>query len=143
MTTKTSIHSIFATDRTLEENGAWVPINEFRNLAVKIRRSNSDTVVKGLETLFKEKFSGKSGKAVNFNDLSTDDLLALTTEHMAKYVLIDWKNLTDEDTGKNIPYSVATAVELLGVKDFREFVVQAAEGRAAFKESEDRAVEKN
>lgn len=141
MKIKTNIHSIFQTDNKLEEQGAWVEVNNYTGLAIKVRRLSADVVTKGYEKIIKETFG--DGKLRSKSDLTEEQAQNIQIKHLANYVLIDWKNLVDEDTSEEIPYSVDAAISLLEIKDFREYVFQAAKERDAFKTIDTAESEKN
>jgi hypothetical protein len=64
---------------------------------------------------------------------------------LAKAVLLDWKGLIDDD-GKEIPYSMDVALELLTnpeYRRFREFVNIAADDEAHFQDEIDEEAIKN
>lgn len=137
----TNLHNIFATQKPLEEDGAWVDVNELLGLRIKVRRINSDYVVKAYERILREEFSdGRMRKPSDFDPVVMERVIV---RQYAEAVLVSWENLCDLDTGEEIPYSLETAKELLEMKDFREFVAQAAEERATFREQADKDSEGN
>lgn len=138
---KTNIHAIFGTDERKEEDGAWVSVNEAYGLRIKVRRIKSDTAVKAYDKILKEKFG--EGALRKPGDVTAEQYIEVMKVQLATAVLIDWKNLRDADTGEEIPYSLETSLALMEVRDFREFVYQAAEGRDSFREEEDKDAEGN
>jgi len=138
---KTNIHAIFATDTHLEEDGAWVEVNDFYGLKIKIRRLRSDAVVKQFEKIIRETYGdGKLRKPDDLTSAQSDEVLR---RQLAEAVLIDWTGLRDAETGDDIPYSKETSYQLMGIKDFREFVYQASNERTTFREKADKDAEKN
>lgn len=137
----TNLHSIFQTNKELEEDGAWVPVNGFYGLEIKVRRLNSDAVQKAYEKMVIETFG--EGKLRKPGDITSEQSLGLLKRQLGEAVLVDWKNLRDAETGDEIPYSQEVAMELMEVKDFREFVYQAATERDAFREAADKEAEGN
>ena len=117
---KTNIHAIFQTDSKLEEDGAWVEVNGFYGLKIKVRRLRSEASMKAYERIVVETFG--EGKLRTPHDINKDQSLEILKRQLAEAVLIDWKNLRDTETGEEIPYSVETALELMEIADFREFV---------------------
>ena len=128
---KTSIHAIFATDNALEEDGAWVTVNTLTKLAIKVRRTNSDAVTKAADRVVREWTA--AGSIVEGSEPGEDQMTELRRRQFADAVLIDWRNLKDLETGEEIPYSRDAAYALLGVKDFIDFVAQAAAERDTFR----------
>lgn len=138
---KTNIHAIFQTNESLEEQGAWVDINDLYGLKVKIRRLRSDAVLKAFERIVRETYGdGKLRKPDELTELQSDEILR---RQLAEAVLVDWKGLKDSETGEEIPYSKEMSYQLMGVRDFREFVYQAANERSTFKDKADKDAEKN
>lgn len=140
-TLNTNIHAIFATDEKLEEAGAWVEVNALYGLRIKVRRLRSDASVKAYERIVKETYG--DGKLRRPDDLTPEQSIEILKRQLAEAVLIDWKNLRDVETGEEIPYSVETAKALMDVKDFRDFVYQAAQERDTFKAKADKDAEGN
>jgi hypothetical protein len=138
---RTNIHNIFATDSSKEENGAWVVVNELIGLRVKIRRMRADSVVKGHEKIIREETGDKGIRRAE--DLTAEKALQITKRLLAEYVLIDWENLIDDASGDEIPYSVETAMALMDIRDFRDFVYQQAQDRDSFREEADKDAEGN
>lgn len=138
---KTNLHRIFATDECLEEDGAWVDVNELYGLKVKVRRLRSDASIKAYEDIVRESFGEqKIRRPEDLNATQSGDIL---TRQLARAVLIDWKGVYDED-GNEIPYSEEAALAALtDMKDFREFVYQAANERDTFREKADADAAKN
>lgn len=136
----TNLHRIFATDERLEEEGAWVDVNEIYGLKIKIRRLRSEASIKAYEDVVREQFG--DGKIRKPEDLTGLETMEILKRQMAKAVLIDWKGLYDED-GNEVPYSEEAALAFLSMKDFREFVYQAANERDTFREQSDEEAEKN
>ena len=137
----TNVHAIFGTDTTLEEEGAWVPVNDFYGLKVKIRRLRSDAVLKAFERIVRETYGeGKLRKPDDLTGVQSEEILR---RQLAEAVLIDWTGLKDTETGEEIPYSKEMSYQLMGIKDFRDFVYQASNERSTFKEKADKDAEKN
>lgn len=138
---KTNIHTIFHTERNLEEDGAWVDVNAFYGLKIKVRRLRSEAALKAYERIVLETFG--EGKLRTPTDINKDQSLDILKRQLAEAVMIDWKNLRDAESGEDIPYSVETALELMEITDFREFVYQAASERDTFREKANKDAEGN
>lgn len=138
---KTNLHAIFSTDSHLEEDGAWVEVNDFYGLKIKIRRLRSDAVLKAFEKIVRETYGeGKLRKPDDLNGEQSDEILR---RQLSEAVLIDWTGLRDAETGDDIPYSKEMSYQLMGIKDFKEFVYQAANERSTFREKADKDAAKN
>ena len=138
---RTNVHAIFATDKAREEDGAWVEVNGFYGLKIKVRRFRSDASMKAYERIVRETFG--DGKLRKPSDLTNEQSTDMLKAQLAEGVLIDWTNLRDSETGEEIPYSVEIARELMDITDFREFVYQAANERDTFRELADKEAEGN
>lgn len=147
---KTNLHAIFATDRSKEEDGVWIPVNAFQGLEIKIRRLKSDAVMKAFEKKMAEnygegEFRKKQSEASKDTKIGEEVLIL-----QLSCALIDWKGLLDTDADiedgeeyPEIPYSEELCLTLLQMRDFREFVYQHASDRDAFREKNDGDAEKN
>jgi hypothetical protein len=138
---KTNLHAIFATDKNLEEDGAWVEVNGIYGLEIKVRRMKSDASIKAGERLMTELLG--EGRIRKPDDIKPDQMREVMRNQIAEAVLIDWKNLRNIETGDKIEYSQEMAFDLLGYGDFFDFVYQAATERDAFKERSDEDAEGN
>jgi hypothetical protein len=138
---RTNLHKIFATDTRLEEEGAWVVVNDFVGLSVKVRRMRSDAANRAYERLIRETLG--EGKLRKPDEITADQSVDLLKQHLAQNILCDWKGLRDEETGVEIPYSIECSRALMDIKDFREFVLQAANERDTYRETADAEAEGN
>lgn len=138
---RTSLHTIFATDKHKEEDGAWITVNDLRGLKIKVRRLKSDASQKAYERIVREMFG--EGSLRTPTKMTTDDSINVFKRQLAEGVLVDWDGLQDEETGEEIPYSLELATELMELDDFRDFVAQAAGERDTFREELDEEAVKN
>lgn len=138
---RTNLHAIFQTDKALEEDGAWIDVNGFYGLKIKVRRLRADSVQKAYERIVLESFG--EGKLRKPSDITAEQSNEIMKRQLAEAVLIDWVNMRDADTGEEIPYSKELALELMDMRDFRDFVYQAANERDAFREADNKEVEGN
>lgn len=142
---KTNLHAIFATDRSKEEEGTWIDVNTFQGLKIKIRRLRSDAVTKEFEKKLTERYGeGKLRELQKGGNNEGEEVLKL----QLSCVIVDWEGLVaasedDEEELTEIPYSDEVAMEILALRDFREFVFQAASERDAFREKNDEDSVKN
>lgn len=137
----TNIHHIFATDKGLQEDGSWVVINELYDLAVKVRRMKSTAVAKANEKIIKEMFGEKRLRTPE--DFSRDQAETITKRLLVEAVIVDWRNVRDDVTGEEIPYSKEAAEAFVEIEDFRDFVFQAANERDTFRAKHDEEAVKN
>lgn len=138
---KTNLSAIFATDEKKEEGGAWIMVNEAYGLRIKVRRLRSDTVVKAYERILREELG--EGKLRKPGDIDDAMSMHMFKRQLAEAVLVDWENVRDTETGEEVPFSVEAAMEAVAYKDFRDFVVQAANERDSFREDADKDAEGN
>jgi hypothetical protein len=137
----TNIHAIFQTDESLEEAGAWVVVNDLIGLKVKIRRLRSDAVIKAFERIVRETYG--DGLLRKPGEMNEEQSMNILKRQLAEAVMVDWAGVRDTATGKEVPYSTSAALQMMGIKDFREFVYQAANERDTFREQADKDAEKN
>lgn len=138
---KTNLHAIFATDSHLEEDGAWVTVNELYGMKIKVRRMRSEASLKAYERIVRDTFG--EGKLRRPEDLSAKQSEEILKRQLADAILIDWMGVYNSEDGTEIPFSRDAAYEMLGIKDFREFVFQAANERDTFREKADKDAEGN
>lgn len=121
--------SKFATDKSLETEGAWVDIGD--GAQVRVARIGNDKYAKRLETLY------KPYRRMQRTNTVPDDLARkLFIDALAHTVLLEWKGFTGED-GTEVPYSASAAIEkLTELKDFRELVVEIASEAATYRNEE-------
>lgn len=139
----TNLHNIFHTDESLEEAGAWVTINDALGIKIKIRRLRSDAVIKAFERILRESYADAEEIARNPAGMSEEQSTFILKRQLAEAVIVDWVGVRDTKSGKEIPYSPQAALQLMGMKDFREFVYQAANNRDTFREKADKEAEGN
>ena len=109
---------------------------EYFGVQLKIGRSNAPEFLSKLRRLTKP-----YKRQIDSNSLPDDKSRELFCEAMAGTVLLGWSGL--EVDGKPIPYTEATAKELLlNDPDCREFVSQIAGSLDRFLEDEQQALEK-
>ncbi len=134
----TNLHNIFHTDESLEEAGAWVTINDALGIKVQIRRLRSDAVIKAFERILRETYADAEEIARNPAGMSDEQSNFILKRQIAEAVIVDWVGVRDTKSGKEIPYSQQAALQLVGMKDFREFIYNAANSRDTFREKADK-----
>lgn len=129
------IKKTFGTNRDLELEGVWEPINE--EASVKIARIGNDRYTKLFQKLMRP-----YRKQVRRGTMPDKKAEEIYNQVIAETVLLDWKGLTEDD--KPLEYSVENAIRLLTeYKDFKDLVVDAAEAMETFQKEEIEESEKN
>ena len=124
----------YATDETLELDGAWVEIGKGRELL--IARSGNRAYAKLLQ-----KTVDKASKVLDMGDdvadAKSDEIMV---EVIATTILRGWRTKVDKAyvptvnfKGEAVTYSVAQAKKMVAVKDFRRLVMKHAEDMEAYK----------
>ncbi len=128
----------FATDLALENNGAWVT---FKNgTAFKIARANNDAYAEAISKAMDENREA----LLAGNDAAKALSEKLMNEVIAATLLKGWKTTQTIDgvettadavkyKGAEVAYSKEVAVQMLGHRDFREWVKRQSEHRDYFK----------
>jgi len=128
------IKKIFSTDSKAEQEGVWVDLD--KKTAIKVARSGNPKFQK----LFR-KLTKPYTRAMRSGTLNDDIAEKILIQCLAETILLDWKGI--EEDGKKVPYSVEKAIEYLGIKDFRDFVVSCADDFALYKAEQDEETAKN
>ncbi len=109
--------SSFKYDRNKEEDGVWFTTLE--GLELKIARLGNSKAAK-----LTRKLAIENQRALR-RDKSGDLLLELAIKVHAKHILVDWKNVLEEDEKTIIPYSSKKAEELF--TEFPAFLEEVLE----------------
>lgn len=122
-----SIRKAYAVSSDLAENGVW---QEFAGgIRLKIRRLNSEASVAARRTA-EEQYKEDLRK-----DPVPDAVLnAIAIYQLAHGVVVDW-NVTDTETGADIPFTPEAAIEAFSDPETKEFVFEvivASNDRATF-----------
>jgi hypothetical protein len=128
--------SKFRTNADAEIDGVWVPVGEGLELRVaRIGNPRYKAMIRN---------AGKSQRMATqlTGNIDMDAIEELTLKAIANHVLLDWKNLEDDD-GDQIPYSVDKAMELLQIQDFRSIVEAIASDAQHFRDSDLEATKGN
>lgn len=127
--------SKFKTDQSLEQEGAWVNIDE--SSRVLIARMGSER--------YKDMLQRKTKPyrhAIRTNTLPDEVFEKILIEVIAHTILLGWENVDDE--GQPVLYSPDNAKRLLSkYKDFRDLVVGFAQDSALFRKEELEEAAKN
>ena len=121
-----------------EENGVWVDFAE--GIQLKIARARNPKYQEFLRDLVEPK-----RVEIREDKISIDDFNDILLQVRAKTVLLDWKNIEDNE-GKAISYSLEKALEFFRdpeLKDFYQFVVAISENADQYKKGVIKNSEKN
>lgn len=128
------IFASYASDEVKETDGVWVDIGDAQFL---IARSGNLNYAKKLSREFE-----RNQKALERKDEAADKLSEkLMIGVLADTILLGWKNV--QFKGAELSYSKDNAAMLLGVKDFRKVIMQAADDFNAYRVSQEESQEKN
>jgi hypothetical protein len=120
--------SKFKTDKGAESEGVWVDLPE--GLRLKIARLSNPKAANYLDDLRRPYL-----RAYRDGNLPLDTAKKFIIKTVAKYVLMDWDGLTEDDEKTHIVYSEEKALELLeSSDDFLNTVVGLAGDRDLFLE---------
>ncbi len=132
--------SAFRTSRRRELEGTWVPLDGAEDGAsIKLARVGNPKYRELMQTRLKP-----FRRAMRAGTLPDDTLERVTTEVLADSVVLDWRNLLLD--GEKIPYSRDATIRLLSdpdLRDFRDFIVEAASDIAHYREQDLEDAEKN
>lgn len=111
--------SAFKTDQEKETSGVWFPIGA--GLEVLVARMRNRRYRDRMRELMRPHL-----QRVRRGSLDLDVVAKLNLQAVAETVLLDWKNLEDDD-GKTISYSKEKALEVLEkYPEFAEIVTEFA-----------------
>ena len=123
------LFSQFASDENLENNGAWQDIGGDSKLLVA--RAGNRKYAKLLTKLVE-----KNKRVLDGNDDAADAKSdEIMVQVIAETLLLGWEGITYK--GKELPYSIANAKLVLGMKEFRKVVAKLAEDQDAYKVQEE------
>lgn len=123
------LFSQFASDETLENNGAWQDIGGDSKLLVA--RAGNRKYAKLLTKLVE-----KNKRVLDGNDDAADAKSdEIMVQVIAETLLLGWEGITYK--GKELPYSIDNAKLVLGMKEFRKVVAKLAEDQDAYKVQEE------
>jgi hypothetical protein len=108
-------------DPELADKGVWIPYRE--DIEFKIASLKSKAY-----SDFMRKAGRQRQKGFRKKDLRPDEVEPLMKKGLARFCLLDWKNIEDED-GTPIPYSAEQAEEWLSdpeLVEMYEFVLECA-----------------
>ena len=107
----------YRTDKTLEEEGAWVDLGD--GIKIKVARIQSHRARRVLARLYRPYESlRQNGRKVPEGVQET-----ITRQWLAEGVLLDWEGVTDAE-GKAIPFSVENALQVF--EAFPDFLDEVA-----------------
>lgn len=123
----------YDTDKTLEENGQWIPLDE--TISVKVARLTSakSTAARArLEAPYK-----------NFRSIPDNIQEEILTKQLAEVILVDWKGVSLED-GVELPATYDNKLMVLKkFPDFRREIAMISMSADFYKKQEREEVTKN
>lgn len=125
--------SRFRTDRSAETNGVWVDAGE--GLHLLIARAGNPRFQDAMRRLGHPLLP-----QIKTGTISEETSEGVLCRALAETILLNWKNLQDDD-GKDIPYSVEKATQLLlEVRDFRSIVIELSQNVNLFRNEQTREI---
>ena len=119
----------FKTDRQLEEDGVWVPVDG-QGARIKVARMNNPRYKKHFQRITKP-----YRRQIRSGTLSEELAEKLLVDALAQTILLDWEGFTKG--GKKFSYSLDNAKTFLTEStDFRELVTDAASEMETFRAQE-------
>jgi uncharacterized protein YpuA (DUF1002 family) len=116
-------------DANAAENGVWVNC-VIDDICVKVAAENNKRYTDEIQRLMKPHQKSYKNNP-SFNDIFTD----IQNKAMAKAILLDWKNMQNDD-GTTLEYSEAAAYTLLKDpenKEFRDLIMSLAAENEVFR----------
>ena len=126
------------TDNEKELNGVWIPYE--LGIQVKIARAGNTKYQAYLQEL-----CAPYRTSIRQTIQDAEILQEVTRKATAKCILLDWKNIEDEE-GNPLSYSPEKALELFSdpeLKDFYEFILTVSQGKEEFRKEVIEDSEKN
>lgn len=102
-------------DKKTAQEGLWFPF--MSGAEFKIAKANSRAERQELGNLYKANQAEIDSDTPEGNELAEK----LTIEVEAKYRLIDWRGIVDEE-GNHLPYSVEDSIKYMNIEEVRNFV---------------------
>jgi len=118
--------SNFKTDTRAEVEGVWVDFGS--DFKVKIGRLGNPKCQE-----YSRRIQKPYKRQIDNETIDPEITKKLLRKALARYVLLDWKGL-EEDDGKVIEYSVEKAEELLETKDFFAEIMGLSQDMDLFKQ---------
>ena len=118
-------------DKKKENEGVWVRWHS----GIEVKLARIDNAAYRAATL---KISRKHKTEFQNNVLTQVEQLNLVKKPVAQYILLDWKNVTDDD-GNPITYSPEEGLKVFNdptLEDFYHFVITACQNRDLFMREE-------
>jgi len=126
------------TDVSKSEEGVWCDVGE--GFAIKVARIGHPKYQAYIAKLTKP-----HTRQIRRQGIGAPILRDIQRKATAKYLLLDWRNLHDDD-GNEIPYSETKALELLSdpqYDEFLELVLEYAQDTEIFRAEDEADAEKN
>lgn len=129
------IRKFYSTDKLLENEGAWVDLDD--ETSIKVARIGN----KAFKEVWKKETAPYQHSMKN-KVLSDEAGEKIMIKVVASTILLDWKGVTEN--GKPVDYSLENAVRMLTeYKDFRDMVIEISSDMNNFKDKEEKEAIKN
>jgi len=104
---KTNLHSLYATNKTLETNGVWFDISDETGFLVRRFSQDNPEIRSKLAKAFKP-----YTYQIQQGTLSAEKDREITARIFVEACVADWRGVKDS-SGKEIPFSQESAIEFL------------------------------
>jgi hypothetical protein len=121
----------FATDKTIEDDGAWIAVDD--GIKFRVRRANSARAIELRANIEKDYLRHKIRATGEYPKEISEEM---GNKFIAQAYLAGWSGVTEDD-GTEIKYSPNRAVELIKeIPDLGFLILQEATNRGNFKADE-------
>lgn len=128
------IFAQFGTDKTLEQEGSWIPLGG--KARIKVARAGNKKYGRLLNTQVDKNRIILDSKTDEADDLSDEIMIDV----LAQSILLDFEGLSFK--GKDLPYSLDNAKILLAIPDFRATVTAHSKNVENFRVAAEAVTEK-
>lgn len=135
------IKDAYGVDPSAEVEGKWFDLSMIAGASVKVARTTSPSYQKALERKYRP-YQKQIRKGVS---LATEIHEKISVELISEELLRDWKGIPGIN-GKDIPFSIEIAKQLLSdpeLKEFKTEISDFSEEFDAFRLNSDEELEKN
>ena len=120
----------FKVDPKAEVEGVWVPVGG--GIRIRLARAGNPKFREGFEALVRARKA-----SLRLGALPREELEDIGREVMAKYIILGWENVTEEDEKTPIPYSEENAKRLLKEYPvFADLISEQSQDISLFQEQE-------
>lgn len=129
----------FAYDQDKADKGVWVDLEDSKFLICSIKNREFKNFLTDRLKPYRDRINSKKAE----NDHALKQILDdITIEGLARFILLDWKNVKNE--GKTVKYSYENAVKFLtDYNDFRVFINECATDLSLFQKDTEEDIKGN